>query len=65
MVKIDIPRVEDFLRGTGNQSDRESTEKHEEAVQQEKKKSSRIEDWRPCVVRKQKYPFELTLKEAG
>ncbi len=36
MVKMDIPQVEDFLSdtkklGTGDKSDRRSTEKHEEA----------------------------------
>jgi len=32
---------------------------------QEKKKSSRIEGWGQCVVGKQEYSFEQTLKEAG
>jgi len=51
--------------GAGNQSNGRSTEEYKEAIQQEKKESSRIEGWRPCVVGKQKYPFEPTLKEAG
>jgi len=34
------------------------------AIQQEKKKFSRIEDWRQYVVGKQEYPFKYTLKEA-
>ena len=50
---------------TGNSSNGRSTKEYEEAVQQEKKESSRIEGWKQCVARKQKYPFELTLKEAG
>jgi len=33
-------------------------------VQQKEKESSRLEGWRPCVAGKQKYPVELTLKEA-
>ena len=50
---------------TGNSSNGRSTKEYEEAVQQEKKESSRIEGWKQCVARKQKYLFELTLKEAG
>jgi len=41
-----------------------STEGNEEAVQQEKTKSSRIESWRQHVGREQEYPIKLTLKEA-
>ena len=32
-------------------------------VQQKEIKPTRTEDWRPCVARKQKYPFEPTLEE--
>jgi len=34
-------------------------------VQQKEKEFSRLEGWRPCVAGEQKYPVELTLKEAG
>jgi len=43
---------------------RDSTKNNKEAVQQKKKKSSRIEGWRQHVVGKQKYPFKQTLEEA-
>ena len=51
--------------GTSNKCNGRSSEEDEEAVRQEKEESSRIEGWRQHVVGKQKYPFELTLKEAG
>ena len=51
--------------GTGYKGNKRSTEEHEKAIQQEKVKFSRTEDWRQHVARKQKYPIELTLKEVG
>ena len=50
---------------TGDKGNGGSTEKYEEAIQQEKKKPSRTEGWRPCVVGEQEYPIESTLKEVG
>jgi len=49
----------------GHKVNGRSTEEYEEAVQQEKTKSSRIESWKQCVVGEQEYPIKLTLKEAG
>ena len=42
-----------------------SPEKHEMAIRQEEKESVRLESWRPCMAREQKYPVEPILKEAG
>ena len=47
----------------GRKVNERSTEKYEEAIQQEKMKFSKIESWRQCMVREQEYPIELTLKE--
>ena len=51
--------------GAGYKVNGRSTEEHEEAVQQEKTESSRIEDWKQSVVRKQEYSIKLTFKEVG
>ena len=48
-----------------NKSIGEGTEKHEKAIRQEKKKSSRTKGWQPYVVGEQEHPIELTLKEVG
>jgi len=44
--------------------DRRGSEEYEKTIQQEKRESIRIEDQRQYVVRKQKYLFESTFKEA-
>ena len=51
--------------GAGHKVNGRSIEEYEEAVQQEKTKSSRIESWRQHVVGEQKYSIEPTLKEVG
>jgi len=42
----------------GHKVNRSGLEEYEEAIQQEKKESSMIEDWRQHVAGEQKYPFE-------
>jgi len=70
MVKTDIPQVEDLLSGL-QRSWEQVTKAMEEAQRSMKKqfdkkrRNSRTEGWRPCVVGKQEYPFKQTLKEAG
>ena len=49
--------------GESYKSYRSST-RNNEVVWQEMKEFSRIEGWKQYMVRKQKYPFEQTLKEA-
>ena len=49
----------------GHKINGRGTKKYEEIIWQEKKKPSRIEGWRQCVVRKQEYLFKSTLKETG
>ena len=51
--------------GKGNKVDGKGSEEYENAIQQEKKKSTRIEGQRKYMVRESKYPFKSTLKEAG
>jgi len=51
--------------GTCYTCNRRVSKEHEMTVQQKEMKPTRTEGWRLCVARKQKYPFELTLKEAG
>ena len=51
--------------GTHYTYNRRISKEHEMTVRQKETKPTRTESWRPCVARKQKYPFELTLKEAG
>ena len=40
-------------------------EKHETTVRQKETEPTRTEGWQPRMVREQKYPVELTLKEVG
>ena len=49
----------------GYKVNRSGSKEYEEAIWQKMKKSLRIEGWRQCVAREQKYPFEQTLKEVG
>ena len=49
--------------GTGYKGNKRSTEEHEKAIQQEKVKFSRTEDWRQHVARSQEYLFKVTFKE--
>ena len=51
--------------GSGKKVDRDSKRSYEETIWQEKKKSTRIRDWQWYIAWVQKYPFKLTLKEAG
>ena len=51
--------------GQSKEIDGYSKKSHKEAIQQEKKKSTRIEGWGQYMARSQKYPFKVTLKEAG
>ena len=57
-------RITEKLGGSNKVNGRNQKE-YEEAIQQEKKKSSRIEGWRQHVDRKQEYSLEPTLKEVG
>jgi len=41
------------------------SEKHKTIIRQKETKPTRTEGWRPHMVREQKYPVELTLKEVG
>ena len=61
---MEFPKLEEFLARL-QKSWKQATKSMEEAVQQEKTKSSRIKSWRQYVVGKQEYPIEPTLKEAG
>ena len=49
----------------GHEVNGSGSKEYEEAIWQEMKESSRIEGWRQCVAREQKYPCEQTLKEVG
>ena len=40
------------------------SKEYETTVRQKETKPTRTVGWRPCVARKQKYPFEQTLEEA-
>ena len=60
-----IPDQNTEKLGTGNKGNGESTEKDEEAVQQEKAESSRTKSRRQRVAGKQKHPFKFTFKEVG
>ena len=51
--------------GTGKESNRRGTRKHEKAIRQEEKKPSRTEGWQPCMAGEQEHPIESTLKEVG
>jgi len=67
VVSMEFPKLEEFLARL-QKSWEQATKSMEEAVQQEKTKSSRIKSWRQYVVGKQEYLIYLiepTLKEAG
>ena len=51
--------------GESYEIDERCSRKNEEAIQSEKKKSSRIKVWGQYMVREQEYLFEQTLKKAG
>jgi len=71
VVLTEFPKLEEFLTrlqrsyNEATKINERSSRKNEEAVQSEKKKSSRIKYWEQCMVREQEYSFEQTLKKAG
>ena len=69
-VKIELPKLEDFLEGlwkswkTTNKSIKNNKRSYKETIWQKKKKSTKTEKRKQCVAESQEYPFKLTLKEA-